>query len=223
MEQDTGLTAPDTLYVLAFGLLQDGFAPQPGSALRAEIYDGTNLLGGGPFTVPFPADEWQVFALDAISPHVPAGDLTIKFTGVTGACWLDGVSLTASSLPAQVTLTNGSFENQTANPWYVVPAGGMPASFGWSNNLAAGSYVLANQYSANFSAAADGPQALMLYQGASMAQDAGAADSNSVYRLSCSICCRANILPDPRRRNPGGIVRRCESSCQRPTLAVPRP
>src|SRR5579862_1813412 len=119
ISQDTGPTVADAVYSLSFNLLQDVYPgyQNPNSVLQAQIFDGTNLLAGGNFTVPATPDMWQANTLTAFPPHQPSGDLTIKFTVLSGGPWLDKVSLAClKSMPVSLkvvgspaVLANGHF------------------------------------------------------------------------------------------------------------------
>jgi hypothetical protein len=199
ISQDTGPTAADTCYSLVFSLLQDAYTPNTNSILEAQIFDGPNLLVAGNFTVPVSSNVWQMFTLTARSPHMPAGHLTIKFTGVVGTPWLDEVLLTSRSLRVPVGLANSSFESPaiaSGGWWTNLPP--LPSAFGWSNNL--GTNVLASRNAGHFSVADDGAQALVLNPSQSIWQDTGPTAVDVFYSLTF------NLLQDAAAPNAAATL-----------------
>lgn len=203
VQKDIGFTTPDCCYTLTFGLLQDKYVPNTNSVVRAEVFDGTNLLGSGDFMVPATPDVWQSNALAVVSPHQPSGNLIIRFTGVAGDPWIDQAGIAAQYQWLPVSLLNPSFELPVTTGWY---NGWLStnASFGWSNSLSH-LYCLAAA-NGHFSAAADGAQALLLWYGfnpaSGISQDAGPTVADAIYRLSFS------LLQDeyPGNQNPNSAL-----------------
>lgn len=104
VSQTLGPTVPDTIYTLTFSILQ---SKNPDGTVKVEIFDGENLIATEVFKVPDEMNVWQAFSLTANSPHVPSGELAIKFTGETleGIMLLDNVSLTAAPIAAAPSQT----------------------------------------------------------------------------------------------------------------------
>ena len=109
-------------------------------------------------------------------PTVAAGTVRIQA--------VDQALLNFHPATRPVSLVNGSFETPQAAPWYVVPASGMPAGFGWNSAAGPGSYLLADSAAGHFSAAANGNDALLLASAGSIWQDVGTTQANTTYTVS---------------------------------------
>lgn len=140
----------------------------------------------------------------AWNEHDEGGWISPTLTGAAGApdtSRLDAVQTAIAQFTAYGSLRNISFEAPSATSgWYIVPAGGMPAAFGWSNNFAPGSYVLATSNALHFTKAAAGSQALLLGTSRSISLNLGPTVADTTYKLKFS------LLHDNYNGGPGGTV-----------------
>lgn len=90
---DPSRSALVLLYSLKFSLLHDNYNGGTSGTIHVEILDCGYVIGAGDFSVPRKRNSWQPYTLTGSSPHAPAGNLTIKFTGTSEMPWLDKVSL----------------------------------------------------------------------------------------------------------------------------------
>ncbi|TSA29833.1 MAG: DUF642 domain-containing protein [Verrucomicrobiaceae bacterium] len=198
ISQTLGPTAPDTIYTLSFSILQSKFIPVADAAVKAEIFDGDHLLAARIFTVPAATDVWEAVTLVGKPVLTPAGELTIKFTGITAGAhgvglWIDKIALTTEAVPAGTSLVNPSFEAPVVEEsWW---RENIPDSFGWENNLK--EYALAGKDGAShYSAAADGFQALHLGRRTFISQKAGPTLPDTTYKLNFSLL-QSKFMPSP--------------------------
>jgi hypothetical protein len=121
--------------------------------------------------------------------------------GTADTTRLDALQTAIAHFTATGPLVNTSLELPSATSgWYIVPTSGMPAAFGWWNNFAPGSYVLATSSALHFSKAAAGSQALLLSTSRSISQSLGRTLADATYRLKFS------LLHDNYNGGTGGTI-----------------
>ncbi|MBN1773953.1 MAG: hypothetical protein JXB32_22025 [Deltaproteobacteria bacterium] len=132
-----------------------------------------------------PADAILVYAWNE---HDEGGWLcpTLDGSGGADASRVEALGAALAGFEASPRVANGSFERPAApDGWYVVPAGGLPESFGWDTDAPAGTYFLADARAVHFEGAAHGAQALLVP--GRLEQSVGVLAAGVVHTLAFSL------------------------------------
>ena len=132
-----------------------------------------------------PADAVLTYAWNE---HDEGGWLCPTFDGSGGAdaSRVEALGAALAGFEVSPRVANGSFERPAApDGWYVVPAGGLPGSFGWATDAPAGTYLLADARAVHFPSAAHGAQAILVP--GRLEQSVGVLAVDAVHTLAFSL------------------------------------